>query len=244
MFLYILKLREIDLIKIGIASSDNRIVSHLRTYRDYGIDLTESYRITANDNSYIKMLEKQLLADYSEYSSSNKDLYQRDGYTELRDGSLIKNILEDIEHKKERFPAKEIEISKGIKIKTRRRKKTRSNPNEEERIKYMDFLKEYNRNLIDINVGKDTVRLTFDNLTDLQLRDVGNRHHLILSNISKERHSFLNCTLSYQSPYTNPTNKISLIIALHPEKNFHDIQAFRANLMDFINLNQDLISCA
>lgn len=117
MFLYILNIPKFDAIKIGIASSYNRIRQHMNTYK--GINLKESYIVKAKSDSTIKYLEKQLLEDYYEFKINNKELKNKDGYTELRDVSILNNIIEDIEYKSERFDDKKIQIEKGIKFKNK-----------------------------------------------------------------------------------------------------------------------------
>lgn len=117
MFLYVLKIPRYKAIKIGIATSPNRIKQHINTYEE--IDLKGSYIVKAKSDSTIKYLEKQLLEDYYEFKINNKELKNKDGYTELRDISILNNIIEDIEYKSKRFNDKKIQIEKGIKFKNK-----------------------------------------------------------------------------------------------------------------------------
>ncbi|EES90311.1 conserved hypothetical protein, partial [Clostridium phage D-1873] len=63
MFLYILNMDKEKMIKIGIATSIERIKQHLRTYNNL-IDLEESYIVRAKDDNTIRILERQFLNDY------------------------------------------------------------------------------------------------------------------------------------------------------------------------------------
>lgn len=114
MFLYILDIAKYNCIKIGIASSIARVESHIRTYEE--IDLENSYIVNAKDDRTIRQLEKQLLNDYFEYKIINKDLEDKDGYSELRERHIIDDALEDINYKANKFNNKEIEIIKGIRL--------------------------------------------------------------------------------------------------------------------------------
>lgn len=116
LYLYILKFKKMNIIKIGIAKNFNRIRQHQSTYGDIIVDLQESYRVTAKNKADIKLLEKQLLEDYNEYKVNVSRLNMRDGYTELREDMVLKMILEDITYKAQRFPNKSIKIEKGISI--------------------------------------------------------------------------------------------------------------------------------
>lgn len=116
MFLYILKFSNINALKIGIAKTTNRIAEHSRTYKEFGLDLKNSYRIDAKNKNDIKILEKQLLQDYIDYKVDSNIFDKADGYTEIRRGEIIDLILNDIIHKKDKFINKKITITKGIKM--------------------------------------------------------------------------------------------------------------------------------
>lgn len=114
MFLYILKLSKYNCIKIGVASNNNRIVKHIENYKD--VDLGNSYKVTSSDENTLKILEKQILNDYIDFSKYIPSLYQVDGYTEIRDICILEDLISDIKYKKNRFPKKELKIIKGIRI--------------------------------------------------------------------------------------------------------------------------------
>lgn len=110
MFLYLLKFKTGDMMKVGIAKNNSRIENHERTYSDYGIDLDGSVLVRAKNDKDIKMLEGQLLQDYIDYSIEDEKLLTRDGATEIRSSIAFKLMIEDIKYKAMRFPKKEYQI--------------------------------------------------------------------------------------------------------------------------------------
>lgn len=135
MFLYILKITKYNCIKIGIASSVNRIYSHLRTYEE--IDLKKSYVVFAKEDRTIRQLEKQILNDYYEYKIFNEELKKKDGYSELRTDETIKDILQDIKYKANKLKNKEIKLVKGIDLNSFEKPKYKTIQNETR--KYVDL---------------------------------------------------------------------------------------------------------
>lgn len=142
MFLYVLKIPRYKAIKIGIATSQNRIKQHINTYEE--INLKESYIIKAKLDNTIKQLEKQLLEDYCDFKIEDKELKNKDGYTELRDIGILNNIIEDIQYKSKRFKDKEIEIIKGVKTKKSLVKRDNDKLNEKADV----IIKDYNLNSV------------------------------------------------------------------------------------------------
>ncbi len=153
MFLYILKLTKYNVIKIGIANNDNRIIKHLNTYEE--IDLDNSYKVFANSDKIIKQLEKQILCDYYDFKVNNIDLINKDGYTEIRQEIVLQNVLEDLKYKENKFPQQNIKIVKGIKINNSMEKQYNK-----QTVDNYDILKERNKlslrqnNIIDILISE------------------------------------------------------------------------------------------
>jgi hypothetical protein len=112
MFLYILGFNNKNMIKIGRADSMNRIVSLSLVYKDYDVILEKSYIVTSSNKRDIKVLETQLLQDYIDFKIHDEKLKGRDGYTELRDDSILTSVLQDIDDKAKKFPNKNLELTK------------------------------------------------------------------------------------------------------------------------------------
>lgn len=193
MFLYILKLDEVKAIKIGIATNNERIRSHLLTYKDKKVNLSESYIVKAKNQSDIKLLEQQLLLDYRDYAIESNDLIKRDGYTEIRCDSITNMILEDIQYKQSRHPGKEISINKGIKLKSKnntKHKKSRCHhPSQAKMEKYNYFedwaIKNYQtldnwmepiirhrEYIVSTEISARRVNIIFDSLSDEQVNEL------------------------------------------------------------------------
>ncbi|EQC1535498.1 hypothetical protein ACY1J9_001329 [Clostridium botulinum] len=166
MFLYVLKIPRYNAIKIGIATSQNRIKQHINTYEE--IDLKESYIIKAKLNSTIKQLEKQLLEDYCDFQINDKELRNKDGYTELRNICIVNDLIEDIEYKSKRFKDKEIEVIKGVDVK--KQKERKENDKEHEALiskqnkqnenllnQFIDYIKSIKINIFKINKNNELI---------------------------------------------------------------------------------------
>lgn len=111
MFLYLLKFKNKELMKIGIAKNYGRIETLKNVYNDIAIDFDNSKIVTAKNKRDIVVLEKQLLQDYCDHLICN-DFVGRDGHTELRDVSIFDLVVRDIEEKAFKFPSKEFTIQK------------------------------------------------------------------------------------------------------------------------------------
>ena len=109
--LYILLLRDKTAFKVGITSNNN--LSRIKQLHGlYDFDLNESFVIKSSPKN-IKLLEKQLLTDYSFYKHILEE--KSDGHTEFLKYECILNILDDIYHKIKK-PHIKISIDKGIKF--------------------------------------------------------------------------------------------------------------------------------
>lgn len=109
MFLYLLKFQKREVMKIGIAKNIKRI-EHLRNvYNDLILDIENSKMVIGNNDSDIKLLEKQLLQDYCDFLVLD-DLSGRDGYTELRNGEIFDLVIRDVNDKITKFPSKKLEL--------------------------------------------------------------------------------------------------------------------------------------
>ncbi|WP_039230498.1 hypothetical protein [Clostridium haemolyticum] len=190
MFLYILNMDKEKMIKIGIATSIERIKQHLRTYNNL-IDLEESYIVTAKDDNTIRMLERQFLNDYKEFAIDNIKFSNLDGATELRRIEILKDILEDIQYKSNKLKLKDIKIKKGIIIenKTQSRSNNKVNNNKKKiNITNMDHLlnigqieafirrlKKYKDNIVSIHYSNENVveRINFEFKDENEYEGIG-----------------------------------------------------------------------
>lgn len=107
--LYLLVLSSKEAFKVGISSLNNfeRI---LFLSKMYSFDFENSYVITGN-SKIIKLLERQLLVDYSKYKYSF--LNKKDGSSEFLKIDCFQMVLEDVEFKK-RLKHVFLNINKGI----------------------------------------------------------------------------------------------------------------------------------
>lgn len=170
MFLYILNMNKVNMFKIGIASNINRIKQHLNTYNG-SINLKESYIVNAKNDKTIKDLERQLLNDYTEYKITNNKYEHLDGASELRNISILDNVLEDIQYKANKLIHKEIKMTKGVIIKDHALKKVDSKILKDEFIYtsitkqlvqyYIKYIINNSKELNNINKSTDTDCITF-----------------------------------------------------------------------------------
>lgn len=112
MKLYILNIPNEKAIKIGVSKNYKSRIKDLK--KVYDIDLNSSYIINSNSKLLIETLEKQILSDYYEFSVKDSKFNGHDGHTELRNISILNDVLNDIKYKSNKFKNKNIEITKGI----------------------------------------------------------------------------------------------------------------------------------
>lgn len=111
-YFYILKLKEKNFIKIGVSDFVySRIESHHNTY---GVDFDNSYIVSSNNDKIQVLFELEFLAYFEEYR--NFSLKPLDGYTEILNSDCIERIIGEINLRRERFPDKNIVITKGINL--------------------------------------------------------------------------------------------------------------------------------
>lgn len=91
MLLYILKIRDKNIIKIGITGGSSR-VNHL--IKLYNVTKKGSYLVYGNSKRTIIILEQYLLNLTRNYKLKNQEI--KDGYTELRDSECINMCLNEI----------------------------------------------------------------------------------------------------------------------------------------------------
>ncbi len=168
MILYILKFEEIKAIKIGIATTTQRIYNLKKIYENIEANLEESYIVSTNNKSDIKLLEKQLLGDYCDHKYMDELINGLDGHTEFLNINILEKLIEDIEYKSERFPEKNIQIKKGIQIcnnlktlnlnpKIKTNKKVNLYPEETKvdvHSSYLTILSKYKNEIVEINYDK------------------------------------------------------------------------------------------
>lgn len=111
-YFYILKLKDKNAFKVGVSSNDfQRVKHHDRNYG--GINYQESLIVVSPIKKAIITLESQILIDYEEENVAN-DFLGIDGYTEMLSGDCIHRVIEDVQVKAERFPAKKFRIIRNI----------------------------------------------------------------------------------------------------------------------------------
>lgn len=171
MYLYIIKFKNMDLIKIGLSSSDMRITQLMRAYKDIAVDLDSSFKVTAKFEYDLKMLEKQLLNDYIEYKIEDEQFNKRIGYKELRKGIILNSVLDDINYKAKKFPNKEFKLHKGIKLESsktweEKNKEIREN-NNKVKENYLTFLKVHKDNISEITIRNNGAKVKFCNVNTI-----------------------------------------------------------------------------
>lgn len=122
-YVYILKFKDNDLLKIGLASNLTRVLQH---DVQYGIDLEKSYKFKPPVHFKASKLESVLLDQTMEFKPSEDvllSLQATDGATEIRTGSSLDSILH-------LAVALKCEIIKGYDIKKSEKGITDQIPNE------------------------------------------------------------------------------------------------------------------
>src|ERR1035437_8695222 len=92
-YVYILKFKDSDLLKIGLASNLTRVIQHCL---QYGIDLEKSYKFKPPVHLKASKLESVLLDHTMEFKPSEDvllSLQATDGATEIRTYSSLDSIL-------------------------------------------------------------------------------------------------------------------------------------------------------
>lgn len=112
MQLYILKFKEVEIIKIGISTSPvDRIFSLGASNK---IDWDNSYLVTSSNKRNIRRLETQLHGDFEAFRMDESNEYLNSGNTEIFKSECLANVLKEIEHKVEFHPHLQLAIKKGI----------------------------------------------------------------------------------------------------------------------------------
>lgn len=241
MFLYVLKIPRYKAIKIGIATSQNRIKQHINTYEE--IDLKESYIIKAKLDSTIKQLEKQLLEDYCDFQIEDKELKNKDGYTELRNICVIDDLIEDIEHKSNRFKDKEIEIIKGVNIKKQKERKennkeyenliSKQNKQNENLLNlFIEYIKSIKINILKINKNNEFIKEMWFKFEENEKDKINNI--FISKNFKYDDSS--SCIVKHQKIGTGIDKKSKdMVYLLYLKLNYYDVEDTNEELEIYFN---------
>lgn len=191
MFLYILKFKKNNIIKVGVAKSYSRIRSLCQTYGDLEPDIEDSVTVTAPNSRDLKVLETQLLQDYIDHTITDDEFSGRDGCTELRDSSILNSVIDDILRKQSLFPQKQFKIQKLIvppQMPPRRRSKEELALERE--LKFRKEIEQSKENaksffscLSEIKNEMDDICFNENNLLAIHFADVSNNslfHHPII----------------------------------------------------------------
>lgn len=108
MYLYLLKFKDGERFKIGVANSlQDRIVSLGAKH----FDLAASFYVSGEEG-VIKKLERQLHTDFAPFQTQCNSLTS--GNTEVFYINALEGVLEEIHHKAARFPHHKLEVHHGI----------------------------------------------------------------------------------------------------------------------------------
>lgn len=120
MYLYILKFKHKNLLKIGISEKEDysRIIDNSKTLED-PFDLESSVIVKAKRERTIKVLEKQLLDDTFDFIPDEREqklFVGKDGKTEIRNADCFDDLIEDINYKINKRKDSGLSINIGIKL--------------------------------------------------------------------------------------------------------------------------------